>query len=198
MRIVDVDEDIIKELRSSGLSQKMKFLEKCKFLVIEESDGKIKAASGIGSFLNIHAFIISNEFRGKGLGKKLAAATLDEMKRRGYSFLLNSISVDNIASKKVMFEFLGVEPMSRIHFSENQITDIGILVLKPKGKIVKKLLSFFNTKVGIFFLAIIIKITNQLYLNRFHISSEKEPSAGVLYMIKHFQKLHKNQKVENN
>jgi len=197
MRVVDVNKNIIKELRRSRLSQKMKFLEKCEFLVIEEHNGKIIAASGIGGFLHIHSFIISDEFRGKGLGKKLAITTLAEMKKRGYSFLLDSINIDNIPSKKVMIE-LGLEQIARIHFSENKITDMGILVLNYKGRIVKKLLSFFNTKLGMIFLAIILKFTKQLYLKRLHILSEKETSPRMLYMIKHFQKLHKNQKVENN
>ena len=47
LRVVNVDTEIIEKLRRDDLSTKMKSLEFCKFLVIEEENGKIIIANGI-------------------------------------------------------------------------------------------------------------------------------------------------------
>ena len=101
MKSVDVDEEIIERLRKDELSTKMKSLEFCKFLIIEEENGKVIGASGIGGLINNHSIIVKNEHHGKGLGLKLFRENIEEAKKRGYNYITSSRNPKNIAMKKL-------------------------------------------------------------------------------------------------
>jgi len=147
MKVVKMDENLRNRLRESGLSQKMKSLEFCKFLIIEEENNVIVAATGIGGMFNVHSIQIADTHQGKGLGKKLLGALVDEAKKQGYSFFLNSMNPENTPIVKLVKSY-GFEPLFRIHYSKEVVRDSGILILKPKGKTVKYFFRFFNTKGG--------------------------------------------------
>ncbi len=189
MRVVDVDDNIIQELRNSGLSSEMKSLEFCKFLVIEEEHGKIVAASGIGGFLNNHSLQILDGYQGKGLGKKLFKENIEEAKKKNYSFITYSNNPENTPIVKLVrhFEFT---PLFRIHYSDNLVRDAGILVFKTKGKVLEKILKLFNTKIGIVILAISLKIFRKLtFRSLLTLPPDEFPSPDLMYIIKNFQKI---------
>ena len=137
MKVVNVDKNIIRDLRQSGLSAKMKSLEYCKFLVIEEDKGKIIGAGGIGSFFNIQSLQVLDEYKGKGIGKKLFVELLEEEKRRGYSFSLGSRNPENNPMVK-LGDLTGRYVLFRIHYSPGITRDVNIVVLRKRGKIVAK------------------------------------------------------------
>jgi len=188
LKIVDADKNTIKKLRDSGLSTSMKSLEFCKFLVIEEHDEKIIGASGIGGLLNIHSIEINKNYRGKGLGKKLFSVNIEEAKKRGYSFILGSTNPENIPVVK-LYSFLGFSRLFRIHYSHGIVTDAKILVLKPKGRIIEKLLNLINTKIGMFAMAVTVKVAKSSFRGILTLSPNEFPDPSILYIVRNFEKV---------
>ncbi len=195
MRIVHTHEKIVQELKKSDLYNEMQSLGACDFLVIEEKDGKIIGAGGVGGLFNVPSLQIAEGFQGKGLGKILLGATIDEAKRRGYSFISGSRNPENFRAIK-LHDFYGFYPVFRIHYSQGIVRDVIILVLRPRGKIVAGFLSIFNNIVGTAILACILKFTKPLFKNVLTLSPEEFPNPSITYMIKNFEKLRRN--IQNN
>ena len=83
MRIVNVDSEIIKELRHSGISKEMKSLESSDWLVLAEVDKKTAGASGPGGLFNFNHIQVIEKFQNKGLGVLLAREVINESRKRG-------------------------------------------------------------------------------------------------------------------
>lgn len=188
MKIVNINEDIKEKLRASGLSKEMISLEHCDFLVIEEKNGKIIGAGGLGGFLNVPSLQIDTQFQGKGIGKKLLDATIKETKRRGYSFISGSRNPENINAIK-LHDFYGFKRIFRIHYSPGIVRDVIILVLSPRGKIVEKFFSLFNNLVGMIIFSICVKIIKPAFTKLFTLSPEELPDIDILHAIRNFEKL---------
>jgi len=188
MRIVDVNEDSIKEL-TPRLSGRLKSFVKCKFIVFEEEDGKIIGVSGIGGVFNVHGIELLEEARGKGLGKKLFSKNIEEAKKRGYSFILASRNPTNTPIIK-LHDFLGFRRIFRIHYTQDMVREAIILVLKPRGKIVQKFLGIFNTMSGMVVLSIGLKITRSfLFAKLLAYNPSRYPNPDMKYIIKNFEKV---------
>jgi len=188
MRVVDVDKSNKKELRPR-LSGRLKSFLECKFIVIEEEDGKIIGVSGIGGIFNVHGIELLEEARGKGLGKILFSKNIEEAKRRGYSFILAS---RNPANKPIikLHDFLGFRRIFRIHYTQDMVREAIILVLKPRGKIVQKFLGIFNTMSGMVVLSIGLKITRSfLFAKLLAYNPSSYPNPDMKYIIKNFEKV---------
>ena len=187
MKIIEVNDNIIQELRKSGLSREMKSLESCKWVVLEEQDGKIIGAVGLGGLFHVSGIQINKDYRGKGIGKRIQGAMIEEAKRRGNSFVTVFIDPRNPATVK-LHDSLGYTTIFRIHYSPKIVQDVKILVFKRRGKIVKKLLTIFNTMPGTIMLAFILKVTKLLFPKIF-IYSEEIPEPDIKWIIKNFEKV---------
>ena len=188
MRIVNVDRDIIQKLRKTELYKEMSSLGFCDFLVLEERDGKIIGVSGIGGLLHVHSIQIDEQHRGEGLGKILLNAVIMEAKRREYSFILASFNPENTPSVR-LHKSCGFYRIFRIHYSPKLIRDVTILMLKPRGRIVAKLLSIFNTIIGIAVLAVVLKISKSLSRHVLTLSPDEFPDPQVINIIRNFEKV---------
>jgi len=187
MRVVDVDSEIIKRLRKDGLSTKMKSLEFCKFLVIEENNGEIIGASGIGGMINNHSIIIDENKQGKGLGLRLFKENIKEAKHRGYNFITSSRNPKNINMKK-LHEACNFRPLLRINYSHTHGSEAMILIFNKRGKIFYKLARLFNTKSGMVFLAIILKIIKPFFGRILTLPTENYPTPSIKYIMSNFEK----------
>ena len=191
MRIVDVDENIVRDLERSEITEKTKNFELCNFLAIEEKDGKIIAAGGIGGLFNVPSLYIAKKFQGQGIGKILLRAIIEEAKRRGYSYISGSRNPKNVRAIK-LHDFYGFYPVFRIHYCPGWVRDVIILILRPKGKIVARFFSFFNMRFGTILLSIALKIAKPLFGSVLTYPPEKFPNPSISYMIKNFEKLYVN------
>ena len=191
MKIVNVDRHIIQELRKSGLSTEMESLENCSFLVIEERNGKIIGAGGVGGIFNIPSLQIDEKYQGQGIGKILLGEIIHEAKKRGYSFISGSRNPENSRAIK-LHDFYGFRPIFRAHYSPDFVRDVIILILRPRGKIVESFFRFFNNLVGTTLLSIVLKIAKSLFPLMLTYPTEKYPDASIKCMIKNFEKLPKN------
>ena len=77
-----------------------------------------------------------------------------------------------------MHDDLGYRTIFRIYYSEEIIQDIKIIIFKKKGLFVKSLLSYFNTKIGNFFLACILKIFKNYFKTIFAYDENKIPNLN--------------------
>jgi len=188
MRIVDIDAKIIRDLRQSGLSAKMKSFEFCKFLVIEEDKEKIIGAAGIGGFFNIQSLQVLDEYQGKGIGKKLFVKLLEEEKIRSFSYSLGSRNPQNTPMVK-LGDLTNRYVLFRIHYAQGITRDVNIVVLRKRGKIVAKFLSGFNNLLGMIILAFTLKIIRRLFGTFSSYSREEFPEPNIKYMISNFEKI---------
>jgi len=188
MKIVDVDRKIVQKLRRSDASMKIRTLESADWIVIDENDDKIIGAAGMGGLFHVSSIQIDKNFRGKGIGKILQGELIKEANRRGFSFVTVFIEPQNEASVK-LHSFFNYDTVFRIHYSNEKILDVKIIVLRPMGKIIKKFLSCFNSKIGIFFLACALKITKPLFRKVLSYNEENAPSPSIKTIIKNFQKI---------
>ncbi len=148
MRIVNVDNNIIDELRKSDISTKMKSLESCEWVVLEEMDGIIVGAAGMGGVFRVSGIQINEKFRGRGIGKKLQHELIDESNRMGYSFITVFNDPRNTTSAS-LHDSLGYKKIFRIHYSKGIVNDVKGISFNKKGKFVLCFLKIFNTKIGI-------------------------------------------------
>ena len=162
MKIVDVDNKIIQKLRGSDTSMQIRTLESADWIVMDEKNDKIVGAVGMGGLFHVSSIQIDKNFRGKGIGRMLQGELIKEAGRRGFSFVTVFIEPQNEASVK-LHSFFNYDTVFRIHYSNEKILDVKIIILRPMGKIIKKFLSCFNSKIGIFFLACTLKITKPLF-----------------------------------
>ena len=192
MKVVEMNNNVLQKLRDSGMSEEMKSLEDCEFLVIEEEEERIVGVSGIGGALHVISLIVHDEFRNKGFGKILLEAIIEETKKRKYSFVMASRDSENSNLVKLhnYFSFL---PVFQIKYREGFTRDAIFLSFNQKGRIFRKFLTFFNTKIGSAVLIIMIKILKKTLFKIFlTYPSEEFPDPDIGYAIKNFKKFKMN------
>ena len=136
MKVVDVDSKIVQRLRRSDTSMQIKTLESADWLVIDENDDKIVGAVGMGGLFHVSSIQIDKNFRGKGIGRMLQGELIKEAGRRGFSFVTVFIEPQNEASVKLHSSF-NYDAVFRIHYSNEKIIDVKIIILRSMGKIIK-------------------------------------------------------------
>ena len=188
MKVVDVDSKIVQKLRRSDTSMQLKTLESADWIVIDENDDRIIGAAGMGGLFHVSSIQIDQNFRGKGIGKMLQGELIKEADRRGFSFVTVFIEPQNETSVK-LHSFFNYDTVFRIHYSDEKILDVKIIVFRPGGKIIKKILGCFNSKIGIFFLACALKMTKPLFKKVLSSNEENTPSPSIRAIIKNFQKI---------
>jgi len=188
MQVVSVDKEIIEWLRKSGISSEMKSIELCDWLVIQEMNGTILGAAGIGSLLNTTSLQIGKNFRSKGIGPKIFVEFVNEAKKRKYSFLLGSTEASNIASSRI-HEFVDMHVVFRIPYSKDRILDIRFLPFNVKGKIIEKIFRLFNSRFGMLILACILRISKPLFPRFLGHITEDIPNPSVTWIMKNFNKV---------
>jgi len=189
MKIVNVDKLIITKLRESGLSKEMKSLENCDFLIIFEQNEKIIGAGGIGGIFHVPSLQISEKYQKKGLGAIIFDKIISEAKSRKYPYLFGSRNPENYYAVKI-HDHYEMKPIFQIKYKPNFTRDIVFLEFNSKGKLLKKILKIFNTKIGMSFFIIITKILKPtLFKILFTYPPEEFPDPDIVYAIKHFKKI---------
>ena len=186
--MVNVDKNIITKLRESGISDEMKSIESSDWIIYETIDNEIIGAAGIGGIFHTSSINIHEKFRGKGYGKKIQKELVNEARKRNYSFVTVFVDPRNDSSVK-MHDGLGYETVFRIHYSKDIIQDIKIIIYKRRGNMIRKFLRCFNTKIGIFFLACILKISRGLFKKMFAYDEKEIPVLSIKNIVTNFKKI---------
>ena len=101
-----------------------------------DNDDKIIGAAGMGGLFHVSSIQIDKNFRGKGIGRMLQGELIKEAGRRGFSFVTVFIEPQNEASVK-LHSFFNYDTVFRIHYSNEKIIDVKIIILRSMGKIIK-------------------------------------------------------------
>ena len=188
MNIANTTRDIINQLRKFNISTEMKSLESSDWIVYETINSEIVGAAGIGGIFHTSSVNVHEKFRGKGYGKKIQKELVNEARKRNYSFVTVFVDPRNDSSIK-MHDELGYKTMFRIHYSKDIIQDIKIIIFKKRGFIVKKFLRCFNTKIGVFLLACILKISRSLFKKMIAYDEKVVPIPDIKQIINNFEKI---------
>ena len=188
MNTANTTQDIINQLRKFNISTEMKSLESSDWIVYETINNEIVGASGLGGIFHTSSINIHEKFRGKGYGKKIQKELVNEARKRNYSFVTVFVDPRNDSSIK-MHDELGYKTMFRIHYSKDIIQDIKIIIFKKRGFIVKKFLRCFNTKIGVFLLACILKISRSLFKKMIAYDEKVVPIPDIKQIINNFEKI---------
>ena len=188
MNIANTTQDIINQLRKFNISTEMKSLESSDWIVYETINSEIVGAAGIGGIFHTSSVNVHEKFRGKGYGKKIQKELVNEARKRNYSFVTVFVDPRNDSSIK-MHDELGYKTMFRIHYSKDIIQDIKIIIFKKRGFIVKKFLRCFNTKIGVFLLACILKISRSLFKKIIAYDEKVVPIPDIKQIINNFEKI---------
>ena len=191
MRVVNVDENVIRQLKNSEILDEMKSLELCDWLVIHEEQGRIIGAGGVGTIFHITYLQIDKNFQSLGLGPRIFIELVNEARKKNYSFLSTYQMVNNVQSSKI-HEFHNMSLMFRIHFSKEKIMDVRFVAWNQKGKILEKFFRFFNSRFGMLMLACILKISQPLYpklLGHFVDDGRYVLKPSIMWIMKNFTKI---------
>tara|TARA_B110000014_G_C20125156_1_gene598672 strand:- start:1058 stop:1624 length:567 start_codon:yes stop_codon:yes gene_type:complete len=188
MRIAEINEEVISKLQKSLISTEMRSLESCEWAVLEEIDENIVGAAGMGGVFHVSGIQIKNEFRGKGIGKKIQAKLIEESYKKGYSFITVFNDPRNTNSVN-LHDGLGYEKIFRIHYSKGMVNDVKGISFNKKGKVIINFLKIFNTKIGTIILAISLKILKAIFPKLIIYNEKNFPSPDIKWIIKNFEKI---------
>lgn len=186
--IVNVDEEIKKQLQYENFSSR--FLDNCfnsKFLAIERENKKILGVGFLGGVVNSYGIEILEEFRGKGIGKKILNEIIFESKKNSFSFISGVFKPTNTNSVKMHLK-VGFVPLFVFFYNEKEGAEIPtILPLNKKGLFLVKLFQIFDTKIGNFCFGLILKIVKPFSKELFAFSNSKMPNLDLKYSMKKFE-----------
>ena len=192
MVIVEVDEKLKSKLKNVNLSSGI--LDNClnsKFVAIQEHDSKIVGACFVGGLLNNQGIEILEEFRGKGLSKKLLDEMVGECKRRKISFITGAFKPTNIPSIRTHVK-IGYRAVFTFHYNKTEGKEIVVMLpFNKKGEFLFKLAKGFDTRLGNMFFAIFLKVTRPILKNLLAFSGEIVPRVDFLYSVRSFEKVQK-------
>lgn len=188
MEIVNASKKIIDKLRNSEISTKMRSLESCEWFVVEREGDEISGAVGMGGTFHVSGIQINENFRGKGIGKKIQKELIDESQRRKYSYITVFNDPRNTTSVN-LHDSLGYKKIFRIHYSKGIVNDVKAISFNKKGKIFIKFLGIFNTKIGTIFLALSLKSFKIFFPKLIIYNEENLPSPDIIWIIKNFEKI---------
>jgi len=192
MVIVQVTDEVRKTLRNSNFSPL--FLDNClnsRFLAVEFNNQEIIGACFVGGLLNSNGIEINEEFRGKGLGKKLLSEILEECQKRKISFLVGVFKPTNAISIKTHMK-IGYQPLFTFHYNKMEGKEIVVILpFNKKGHLLTSLLRLFDTRIGNIFFAILMSVLRSFLKGLISFSSDQMPKIDFLYSVKNFEKVQK-------
>ena len=187
--IVELNLEIINKLKKSGLLEEMSNLTECDFLVVQEHEGKIIGASGVGGKMHVNTLIVQNEFRNKGIGPLLLKDVITESKERKYPFIIASRDPENFNVVKLHDHFQ-LYPIFQVAYNADSRRDVIFRSFSKKGDLLRCLLKIFNSKIGSILLIIAIKILKKsLFKKILTYAPEEFPEPDLRYARKNFRKI---------
>jgi len=192
MTIVKVTDEIKEKLLSSNFSKR--FLDNCfnsNFLAIELNNKKIIGVGFVGGILNSYGIEIIEEFRGKGIGKKLLNEINNKCKKEKFSFLTGVFKHNNTNSVKMHMKVVYV-PLFTFYYNKIESAEIPVILpFNKKGLFLIKLFKICNTRFGNFLFALILSFLQPFLKNLIAFSNNEMPKLDLKYCMTNFEKVTK-------
>jgi len=195
MKVIKPDEKLKEKLQEMDMDKDfLEALLNSDFLVVEEKNNKIIGAAGPGGIFHVGVIFVKKEFRGTGLGSKLNLMRDKVLREKNYSFFIGTTYTKNPNAKEIskILKERNARPVFAFTFSDGFVTTIFIQEFNSKGKILGKLLEFFNTKFGTLCLALVLRMTQRHWNTMFISQSSNYPKIDINFSVKNFYKVRKN------
>jgi hypothetical protein len=128
------------------------------FLIMQKENDSIIGAGFIGGMFHSYGLEILEEYRGKGLGKKILYETVEECKKRNFSVITGVWKQTNLAPIGMHMK-IGFVPVFNLHYNEKEGREIIVIMpLNKKGQLFVKLCKIFDSKLGNLIFAIFFKL----------------------------------------
>lgn len=193
MTIVELNDEVKRRLKESHYSDM--FLSNCfnsEFLSIEEDGSRIVGVCFIGGILHTNGIEILENFRGKGIGKKLLKEILEECKKRQISFLTGVFKSTNVISIKTHLK-IGYLPVFSFYYNEKEGREIVVILpLNKKGLIFTAIMKIFDTKFGNFIFTILLKILKPVLKQIITFEGSTMPVISIYHSMQNFEKVQKS------
>lgn len=186
--IIDITNTTKNEIINSNFSKS--FIDNCinsKFLAVEIFNSKIIGVGFVGGFLNSYGIEILENFRGKGISKKLLNEVIQECKKRNFSIITGVFKPTNNISVKLHIK-AGFVPCFSIYYNNVEKREIiVILPLNIKGKCFLTLSRFFNSRLGNIIFLVLFKLIQPFLRQAIAFSNDVIPRLDIGMGIKNYQ-----------
>ena len=190
MVIVTINEEIKQKLKQNNFSTL--FLNNChnsKFLSIHEINSKIVGVGCVGGLMNHYAIELKDEYYGRGLWRNIFNEIHTESQNRNMSFLTGVYKTTNLISIKIQSS-LGFTPIFSIDYSKLEGREIVIILpFNSKGKLIKKIMKIFDTKIGNMLFSLFFILSKPILKNIIGLSSKTMSKIDLKYSLYNFEKV---------
>jgi len=188
MVIVNVTEEIKKLIKKSAHSDQ--FIDIClnsEFFGIEKENEKIIGTGFVGGVLHSYGIEILEEFRGKGIAKRLLTEIIKECKQRNFSLISGVFKPTNLISVKLHMK-VGFIPVFNVFYNKKEGREIiVILPLNKRGIFFVKLCKLFDSKFGTLIFAVSFKLLTPFLKNLIAFSENSISTISVSQCFKNFK-----------
>ena len=190
MVIVTINEEIKQKLKQNNFSTL--FLNNChnsKFLSIHEINSKIVGVGCVGGLMNHYAIELKNEYYGRGLWRNIFNEIHTESQNKNMSFLTGVYKTTNLISIKIQTS-LGFTPIFSIDYNKVEGREVVIILpFNSKGKIIKKIMKIFDTKIGNMLFSLFFILSKPILKNIIGLSSKTMSKIDLKYSLYNFEKV---------
>jgi|APSaa5957512493_1039668.scaffolds.fasta_scaffold05389_7 hypothetical protein len=190
MVIVTINEEIKQKLKQNNFSTL--FLNNChnsKFLSIHEINSKIVGVGCVGGLMNHYAIELKDEYYGRGLWRNIFNEIHTESQNRNMSFLTGVYKTTNLISIKIQTS-LGFTPIFSIDYNKVEGREVVIILpFNSKGKLIKKIMKIFDTKIGNMLFSLFFILSKPILKNIIGLSSKTMSKIDLKYSLYNFEKV---------
>ena len=190
MVIVTLNEEIKQKLKQNNFSTL--FLNNChnsKFLSIHEINSKIVGVGCVGGLMNHYAIELKDEYYGRGLWRNIFNEIHTESQNRNMSFLTGVYKTTNLISIKIQTS-LGFTPIFSIDYNKVEGREVVIILpFNSKGKLIKKIMKIFDTKIGNMLFSLFFILSKPILKNIIGLSSKTMSKIDLKYSLYNFEKV---------
>jgi len=190
MVIIHINTKIKQKLKENNFSTL--FLNNCynsKFLSIHEINSKIVGVGCVGGLMNHYAIELKDEYYGRGLWRNIFNEIHTESENRNMSFLTGVYKITNLISIKIQTS-LGFTPIFSIDYNEVEGREVVIILpFNSKGKLIKKIMKIFDTKIGNMLFSLFFILSKPILKNIIGLSSKTMSKIDLKYSLYNFEKV---------
>lgn len=156
------------------------------FLAVEKENDSIIGAGFIGGLLHSYGLEILEEYRGKGIGKKILNEVIEECKKRNFSMISGVWKQTNLTPMKMHMR-IGFIPIFNIYYNEKEGREIVVVLpLNKKGRLFVKLCRIFDSRLGNLLFAIFFKVLTPFLKNLIAFSGDKISAISISSCFKNY------------
>jgi len=190
MVIIHINTKIKQKLKENNFSTL--FLNNChnsKFLSIHEINSKIVGVGCVGGLMNHYAIELKDEYYGRGLWRNIFKEIHTESQNRNMSFLTGVYKTTNLISIKIQTS-LGFIPIFSIDYNKVEGREVVIILpFNSKGKLIKKFMKIFDTKIGNMLFSLFFILSKPILKNIIGLSSKTMSKIDLKYSLYNFEKV---------